>query len=222
MTQTRLRVNLAEGNWKTDVTNEHPETVCCLPSMTQTEQKAVEVVVLSGNDIESCLWTLKEHPGIVDSTLIHDTDERAVIQLETTNSILLSAARQSETPLAFPIKLHDGTVFVDVFSTRDKISALGEHFEANGIEFQVEYIQEDYGMCDVLTERQYEVVTAAIKYGYYETPRQCSLTELANEIGIAKSTCSGNLQRAEEAIIDYFFTGYSTTTENHRAIKVAQ
>jgi hypothetical protein len=40
--------------------------------------------------------------------------------------------------------------------------------------------------------------------GYYDTPRDCPLTELADELEIAKSTCSGTLHRAEETIVKRF------------------
>lgn len=52
-----------------------------------------------------------------------------------------------------------------------------------------------------LTARQREVLSAAISHGYYDNPRSCSLTELADELGIAKSTCSGILQRLEARVM---------------------
>jgi len=40
---------------------------------------------------------------------------------------------------------------------------------------------------------------------YYDTQREVSLSELANEFGIAKSTCSEVLHRAEGTIVKEFF-----------------
>lgn len=45
---------------------------------------------------------------------------------------------------------------------------------------------------------------AAVEAGYYDTPRTCTLTELADEVGLAKSTCSEILHRAEEIIVKEF------------------
>jgi len=39
---------------------------------------------------------------------------------------------------------------------------------------------------------------------YYDTQREVSLSELANEFGIAKSTCSEVLHRAEGKIVKEF------------------
>jgi hypothetical protein len=41
----------------------------------------------------------------------------------------------------------------------------------------------------------------AIDRGYYDTPRQTTLVELADDVGIAKSTCSEILHRVEERVM---------------------
>lgn len=41
--------------------------------------------------------------------------------------------------------------------------------------------------------------------GYYDTPRQCSLTDLADTLDVSKSTASIVLHNAEETIIKEFF-----------------
>ena len=52
----------------------------------------------------------------------------------------------------------------------------------------------------VLTAHQREALEAAIDAGYYEQPRDTSLTDLAAELDVAKSTLSGVLRRAEAAL----------------------
>ncbi|MDZ7688314.1 MAG: helix-turn-helix domain-containing protein [Halobacteriales archaeon] len=61
---------------------------------------------------------------------------------------------------------------------------------------------------ETLTEKQRALVEKAVKMGYYDTPRRCSLTELAEECGIAKSTCSDTLHRAEERVLKEFVNGF--------------
>lgn len=57
---------------------------------------------------------------------------------------------------------------------------------------------------DTLTDRQRDLVTLAVECGYYDTPRTCSLSELAEEAGISKSTASGVLHRAEERMVKQY------------------
>ena len=54
----------------------------------------------------------------------------------------------------------------------------------------------------LLTDRQRTPVETAVAEGYYDTPRDCTLTELAEEVDVAKSTASETLHRAEGKIIE--------------------
>ncbi|KTG10401.1 bacterio-opsin activator [Haloprofundus marisrubri] len=52
-----------------------------------------------------------------------------------------------------------------------------------------------------LTDRQQEALTLAIGRGYYESPRQVSSEELAEEMGISQPSMSGLLRRGERQLI---------------------
>lgn len=54
---------------------------------------------------------------------------------------------------------------------------------------------------DVLTPWQFEVFNLAKQKGYYESPRQITLTELAREINVAKSSLSSILQRIHAKLL---------------------
>lgn len=47
----------------------------------------------------------------------------------------------------------------------------------------------------------------AVERGYYDTPRRVTLVELAEELDIAKSTCSEILHRVEEQVLKRFLKG---------------
>jgi predicted DNA binding protein len=55
-----------------------------------------------------------------------------------------------------------------------------------------------------LTDRQLEPLTVAVERRNDDTLRECSLTELADELGIAKPTCSETLHRVEGKVIKQF------------------
>jgi predicted DNA binding protein len=82
----------------------------------------------------------------------------------------------------------------------------------------VEYIQERLHTSQLLSDKQRELVRAAVEKGYYDTPRTSSLTELAEEVGIAKSTCSETLHRAEETMIKQFMEDLPTPIESETRI----
>jgi predicted DNA binding protein len=51
------------------------------------------------------------------------------------------------------------------------------------------------------------VLVQAVEQGYYDTPRGCTLTELSDELGLAKSTLSERLHRVEEKVVKEFLAG---------------
>ena len=52
-----------------------------------------------------------------------------------------------------------------------------------------------------LTDRQREVLDVAVDRGYYEVPREATLDDLAAELGVAPSTVSDHLRKAESAVL---------------------
>jgi predicted DNA binding protein len=83
-----------------------------------------------------------------------------------------------------------------------RLSTLGEQLDEFGIKFDVEYVRDQHGGAQkLLTDRQLRLLTTAVEDGYYDTPRKISLTELADDLGIAKSTASETLHRAEEKVV---------------------
>lgn len=215
MVYARIRVSLPEDGWKAGITAEYPDTAVCLSNMQPRNGQGLEVAVLSGEVAETVACTLREHPDTREVAVVQRAGDTVTVQVETVEPILSSAAHRSRAPIAYPVELDCDEAVVDIVSTHERFSAFGAQLEEAGIGFKVTSVQRDGEQCQVLTDRQREVVLAAVEHGYYETPRQCSLTELANELGIAKSTCSGTLQRAEDALVEFFLTSRSLSTRRY-------
>ena len=57
---------------------------------------------------------------------------------------------------------------------------------------------------ETLSREQRDALHAATEHGYYETPRQIDLSELAEQLDIPRSTLSYRLQRAEAELAKHF------------------
>jgi predicted DNA binding protein len=108
--------------------------------------------------------------------------------------------------------LADGEVEWGLTAPQNRLSELGTQFEQFGIAFTVNEIQQHIEPEQMLTDRQLERPTVAVERGYYETLRECSFPELADELDIAKSTCSETLHRAEEEVIKQFVNRVADVT----------
>ena len=59
----------------------------------------------------------------------------------------------------------------------------------------------EVGPRTLLGERQWEVVQAAVQWGYYNDPREVSLRQMADRLGMARSTIGEHLHNAEAALM---------------------
>lgn len=58
---------------------------------------------------------------------------------------------------------------------------------------------------DEITDKQREAVRAAVRAGYYETPRRADLSELAEELGVSRSAVSQRLTAVESKLVEELF-----------------
>ncbi|MFC4247454.1 helix-turn-helix domain-containing protein [Natribaculum luteum] len=64
--------------------------------------------------------------------------------------------------------------------------------------------------CRSLTETERKTFEAASQFGYYETPREVTLEELADHFDISKTGVSMNLRRSERKILDAAMSALSS------------
>lgn len=62
-----------------------------------------------------------------------------------------------------------------------------------------------------LTQKQRQAITTAVAAGYYETPREISLGEIADRLDITKSALSQRLKAAEAKLVTSAFSRASIT-----------
>lgn len=204
MTHARLIIELPDGPWIAEVSRRHPEATFRILAAIPTEESGFGLVRITAPDLPAVLASMTDQPTLEYVEVLQRTDTEATVQIETSTPMILLAAKRSGIPVEMPVEVRDGEATVDVAGGHDRLSEFGTQLDTFGISFEVRYIQERLHPSQLLTERQQEVLLAGVENGYYDTPRTCTLTELADEIGLAKSTCSEILHRAEEIIIKDF------------------
>lgn len=107
---------------------------------------------------------------------------------------------------SFPQTVTNGWIVDELTTSREQLVAFRDELDDAGIEYRVESVRTDREpeLDRLLTERQREAVELAFDLGYYDYPRECTLTELAEALGVATSVASRLLQRAEGRIVEAF------------------
>lgn len=106
--------------------------------------------------------------------------------------------------LGFPLILQNGWIHAELITSNERLSQLKAELEAIGLTYELVSVTQSTEPADLLTVRQRQFVIEATQRGYYDSPRDCTLTELAAELDISKSVASVVLHRAEGRIIKQF------------------
>jgi hypothetical protein len=204
MPRADLTITLPDAVWVGRLSRRYPGVTFRVLSAMPAGETGVGLVEVVGGSIPEVLAAIAEGEDVERVDVLHRVEDRAVVQFETTEPMLLFSVRESGAPLDLPMEIRDGEAAMEITASADRISALGEQLDAFGLRYDLERIYRSPDRPDLLTDRQRDLLVAAIDRGYYDTPRECTLTELAAATGTAKSTVSEILHRAEGKVIKAF------------------
>lgn len=146
--------------------------------------------------------------------VLHTGERVVLIQCSIDDPAPFRAARSSGSLARTPPVLRDGWINVKFTTSNESLSRYVEELEARGVTYHILSVIPSSDSTDDLTDRQREVIAEAVDQGYYETPRRCSLTELAADLGVTKGTTSRILHRAEGTIITEFVSAARVSWTN--------
>ncbi|MFB6079477.1 MAG: helix-turn-helix domain-containing protein [Haloferacaceae archaeon] len=204
MPTAKLDITLPEGIWIGDVSVAHPTATFTVLAALGGDETGVGLLEVDADDPGILLPEIEGATGVESIEPLRMTGSEALLQFETTEPLLLTIVRSSGIPLELPVTIVDGTASIEVTGPRDRLSTLADQLDAIGMAFDVRYVHQAVDPGELLTEGQREILTRAVDLGYYDTPRRCTLTGLADDLGVAKSTASERLHRAEEKAIKTF------------------
>lgn len=163
---------------------------------------------LTGGDHANFDQACREDPTITDPVLITENSNQQLYRVDYTEQ-----GRQMAT---FPVWSELDLVMFNLQSSRDTWQ-FHMGFPDREAYFRYQQVCEDRNLhVDVqsistksdssfssgnLTSRQSEALTAAFEEGYYKVPRDISLTELAEDLGISRQAASERLRRGTSALL---------------------
>ncbi|MDG5777243.1 helix-turn-helix domain-containing protein [Haloarculaceae archaeon H-GB1-1] len=204
MPRARLTLTVPDGVWIGDLSRSHPAVEFRVLAALADDDAGVGLVELSGPDLDAALDAFADFESVTDVEVLQRDDGTALVQFETSEYVLLLPAQGSRVPLEMPFTIREGEATWEVTAPRDRLSTLGEQLDYFGISYTVEFVRQHVAEEPLLTDRQLDLLVTAVDLGYYDTPRRCSLTDVAEAVGIAKSTCSETMHRAESKVITQF------------------
>ena len=206
MPYAKLTIDLPEVVWIGEVSREFPSATFRVLSAMPSGDAGFGLLEIESESVPAILDAVEAQAGVSSVQLMRRADDTGIVQFETSEPLLLLSIRESGAPIELPLTIRDGTAVIELTASRDRLSAFGQQLERFGMTYTLDRVYDALGTPDLLTDQQRRLLVAAVERGYYDTPRECTLTELAESVDLAKSTASVTLHRAEERVIKEFVT----------------
>lgn len=152
---------------------------------------------------------LEEDPTVASFSAIVEMEDQRTYRIEYSERAKLVSPPLTEIgSLTQEAKSHlNGWLLTLHFQDHDGLYALDEYAREEDITIDILDLQQVDGARETaefgLTEPQREALVAAFLHGYYDDPRETSLEELAEILGISPTAVSGRLRRGAERLIEH-------------------
>lgn len=204
MPYAKLTIDLPEAVWIGEVSREFPSTTFRVLSAVPSGDAGFGLLEIEDESIPTILDAIEGRAGISAVQLMQRSEDTAVVQFETSEPLLLLSIQESGAAIELPLTIRDGKAVIELTASRDRLSEFGRQLEAFGMSYTLNRVYDAVDTPTLLTDQQRRLLVTAVEVGYYDTPRECTLTELAEELDLAKSTASVTLHRAEERVLKEF------------------
>lgn len=161
---------------------------------------------VSGGDFDEFEAAVDDDPTVTDSTVIIESDEFRVYRMRLLAIERLVLPKAAELGMRV-LHAESGGGWRVKLEVPD--SELLQQFRSYCAEREVEFTVRRVYRSDTgggidkfgLTSTQRETLVAAYRAGYFHEPRDASLQEVADRLGISSSAASGRVRRALDALI---------------------
>ena len=151
---------------------------------------------------------MDESPHVIEYLVAGDDRWMAVSQFDPTDEVRKALALQQEsflvvdTPIRFTSEDHLKITYLGTDDTFRKLFDYADELDSMAVDIleMGEYKADESSLSRLITTRQEEVLEAAVELGYYTEPRQASLEEVGDAIGISPGTVGEHLRKVEERV----------------------
>ena len=204
--RARFRLWLTEGLWVSEVSRSFPNASLHLLTGVPVGDRTLELGETRADDPRAVTDAIRDHPDVLTHELLHCDDERALSKYETRDQALFEFLGGSSLLPEFPLLVEDGVMTFAIPTTREDFEAFGDRLDASGMRYELLSVTHRDGPGEgPLTDRQLECLRVARRMGYFEVPRDCTLAEVADTLGVDTSTVSETIRRGTARVLEQFF-----------------
>ena len=174
----------------------------------RSERGATKLVFWAyGNDLESVAAALEADDSIAEFATLEELPERRLYSAALTDwgaDLLTHPAAAADDISFLDITVTDDTAIRARVPSREALQSYRESCRERELPFRLRRIFQEhesepsrYGV----SERQREALLAALEAGYFDVPRDATLAEIAEGLGISDQALSARLRRGQATLL---------------------
>lgn len=186
-----IEAKIPEGIPIGDLSRKYPETTLYVTNGHWIKENERILYITSKEWSEEFFEYLKKHSSVIEAEKIGN-----VIMLHIQSKVL-EDIEQKKLTIIYPTTLKNGKHRIEFLISEKQLAPLKKTLP----ECRVLKISDTYKQKFDLTETQEAIVTKAYSLGYYNYPREVTLTDLAKLLQVSKATLSQTLRSVENKAI---------------------
>lgn len=213
MITASFAVEVPPETWMATVSRSFPTTRFRLLTGIPVDDYAIELGEIVGGDVSGAASAFRDHPDIWACESLYSDAERSLSKYRTSELSMYEFLREAAAPPEFPVVVSDGRALFDLTAPREQLQGLFAALDERGQSYEVHSVVSTPDPDRLLTDRQRELLETAIRLGYFEVPRECTLADVADAVGLDTSTASGVVRRGQARLAEWFLTGRAGLTD---------
>lgn len=202
----KVKIGADDDNWLAAVSTDFSDAEFKILVSHPIDDGVLELIEVTAPDGDAIVRRFDDAPEVRSYEVLHSDEGMVLIQLVFPMPSSYEARRGTEVLPRFPLIIRDGWISGELMGSQEQLSAFTTALAAAELPYEIVSFTQSYNASGLLTERQREFITEAVERGYYDSPRGCTLIELAATFEVNQSAASGVLHRAEGRIIKEFIT----------------
>ena len=195
--QLRIEVRLPEGHWSGDVSRQRPEAVLRIEETMPLGRGRGTAKISSSSELAE---ELNAHNG-VDEVRDLGSNRYEVDIAPKGGGYIREIIEVGVIPQS-PFEVRDGWVDWTIECSAEKSRELVQLLREREVPYRV--VSTRTTGSRMLTPKQRLIFDSALNEGYWDTPRRITLSDLAELLGLSKSTISVHLHKIEGVVLNSF------------------
>ena len=195
--QLRIEVRLPEGHWSGDVSRQRPEAVLRIEETMPLGRGRGTAKISSSSELTE---ELNAHNGVDE---VRDLgSNRYEVDIAPKGGGYIREIREVGVIPQSPFEVRDGWVDWTIECSAEKSRELVQLLREREVPYRV--VSTRTTGSRMLTPKQRLIFDSALNEGYWDTPRRITLSDLAELLGLSKSTISVHLHKIEGVVLNSF------------------